>query len=120
MLSRIAFEGNVIRAELFDRKTAEETRTFLESVLRAAEAHACTRVLIRVSASKPLFKVDQYGIGEYLRLLGENRSYRVALLSDTEETHMSHQYVELLARQHHAAVRSFRNEQAALEWLRRG
>lgn len=118
MLSRIAFEGDYIRADLFDRQTAEETRGFLESVVRAAAANGCTRALIRVRSSKPMFKVNEYGIGEYLKLLGENRSYRVALLSDCEEMHMSHEYVELLAKQHRAAVRSFRNEQAALEWLR--
>ena len=77
MICRIAIEGDYIRAELFDRETAQETRSFLESVLRAAGAHACTRALIWVRSSRPMFRVDEHGIGEYLKLLGENRSYRV-------------------------------------------
>jgi hypothetical protein len=42
---------------------------------------------------------------------------KVALVSDTKDLAMSHQYVELLAKQRGLAIRAFDNEQAGVEWL---
>lgn len=118
MLSQITCEGDYIRAVLFDRQSAAETRSFLESVIAAATMHDCSHVLISVRASRPLFKVDDYGISDYFSVLRDNPAYRVALLSDSEETYASHRYIEALARLFRARVKSFRSEAAALEWLR--
>lgn len=119
VLTHISFNGDHIRAELADRQTARETREFLRAVIAAADQHQCARVLIQVRDSKPLFKVEEYGISAYFKLLAQNPSYRVALLSDTEELRVSHEYVVVLARQHGAQVQSFRSEADAVAWLRR-
>jgi hypothetical protein len=42
---------------------------------------------------------------------------RIALVGDTRDLRMSHDYIELLARQRGLNVRSFAVEAAALEWL---
>lgn len=118
MLCRIRYEKEgYVRAELFDRRTAQETRDFLESIIATAAENDCPRVLISVKASAPLFQVEQYGLSQYFRTLGGNRSYRVALVSDSDETYASHQYIEFLARQRDARVKSFRGDAPALEWL---
>ena len=118
MLSRVRFEQEgYVRAEIFDRRTAQETRGFLESIIATAAEHDCPRVLISVRASAPLFQVEQYGLSKYFRTLSDNRSYMVALVSDSDETHASHQYIEFLARQYGARVKSFRSDRPALAWL---
>ncbi len=107
-----------LKAELTGRETAAETRDFLRAVAAAAAAHSFRHVLISVRTSKPLFKVDDYGIGEFLSMVANEKEGRVALLADSEEVRTSHEYVEVLARQCGAQVRSFRSEAAAVEWLR--
>jgi len=114
----IAREQDYLRAELIGRETAVETREFLRAVAAAAMTHGLRRVLISIRSSKPLFRVDDYGIDEFLRLLAAEPGSRVALLADSEELRASHEYIEVLARQCEAQVRSFRNEAAAVEWLR--
>lgn len=117
VLSKVEFKGDHIRAELCDRQTALETREFLKAVTAAAEEHQCGRVLISVRDSKPLFKVEEYGISAYFKALAGNRAYRVALLSDSEEIRVSHEYIVLLANQYGARVQSFRSEAEAVQWL---
>lgn len=118
VLAKISFEGDYLKAELSDRETAGETREFLRAVTAAAEAHRCGRVLILVRDSAPLFKVEQYGISALFKRMAGNRSYRVALLGDSEELRVSHEYIVLLANQHGANVASFRSEPDAVRWLR--
>ena len=115
--ARIAYQGGYLRAELSDRQTAEETRDFLRSVVAAATAHQCDRVLISIKDSKSLFKVEEYGISAYFKLLASNPSFRVSLLSDVEEVRVSHEYIVLLAHRYGAQVRSFRSEPDAVAWL---
>jgi len=117
VLNRIIFTGDHIRAELSERQTALETREFLAAAAAAAQAHQCGRVLIVVKDSKPLFKVEEYGISEYFKALAANRAFKVALLSDAGEIRASHEYIALLASQHRAQVQSFSSEPDALKWL---
>lgn len=117
VLTRITFRGDHIRAELFDRQTALETREFLQALTTAAERHRCGRVLISVRDSKPLFKVEEYGISAYFKALADNQDCRVALLSDSEEIRVSHEYIVLLANQCGARVQDFRSEPEAVKWL---
>ena len=117
MLNRIVFIGDYIRAELSERQTALETREFLAAAAAAAQAHHCGRVLVVVKDSRPLFKVDEYGISAYFKALAANPAYRVALLSDAGEIRASHEYIALLASRQRAQVRSFSSEPDALQWL---
>jgi hypothetical protein len=117
VLNKIIFIGDYIRAELSERQTALETREFLAAAAAATLAHQCGRVLVVVKDSKPLFKVDDYGISEYFKALAANPAYKVALLSDAGEIRASHEYIALLASQQRAQVQSFSSEPDALKWL---
>ena len=107
-----------LRAELFDRETAEEAQAFIRALSAKAVQGGWTRVLISVHNSRPIFKLQAYGIPEYFRGLAENPANRVALVSDSDAMRSSQQYIEMLGREHGAKVRAFKDEAAALEWLR--
>src|SRR6266849_4229368 len=113
MLCEITVEAGYLKADLFNRQTAEETRDALAAIAAEARKHKCSQILISVHASRPIFKVEQYGLPDYFRELG-----RIALTGDSSELRISQQYIESLARQNGINVRSFPNEQAALHWFK--
>jgi hypothetical protein len=119
MLYKITIEPDHLRAELFNRETMEETRAFLKIVADSALKHSRSRVLMSVRSSNPVFTVERSGFLSYFRKLAEDPEHRIALLGDSEELGISHQYVELIGRQHGLNVQSFREEAAALSWIRR-
>lgn len=113
--------GDHLYAALAGRETGDEMREFLLAVQAACRAAACPRILLSVRASRPVFKPEDYGLS------GQTRGYvnelvtpacRVALLGDTSELNAAHEYIELRARQQNINVRAFRDEAAALRWLR--
>jgi len=107
-----------LRAELFGRKTVEETLGFVHALVAEARARAATRILIWVRNSHPIFKVEQYKLSEQFKQLAALKDVRVALLADSDEVRASHQYIEVLAAQQGANVRAFREESRAVNWLR--
>jgi len=113
MLCEITVEAGYLRVDLFNRETAEETRDALAAIAAEARKHKCSQILISVHASRPIFKVEQYGLPDYFRELG-----RIALTGDSAELRISQQYIESLARRNGINVRSFPNEQAALYWFK--
>lgn len=115
MTYRIAFEGEILRAELSHRETVEEMRQFLQAVVRNSARSAT--ILIQVRASKPLFHVERDGLVELLQRVASAPQHRIALLADTQYLHSSHEYLELIARQRGLRVRSFRSETEARDWL---
>lgn len=106
-----------LRADLYDRKTAQETRAFLEALVIEVLKGAHNGVLIAVHRSRAIFKVQEYEAASFLQGLAERRSVRVALIADREDVRSAHEYVELLAAQRGAQVRSFDDEAAAIRWL---
>jgi hypothetical protein len=110
-------EQDHLRAELFGRQTAEETREFVAALLDEARKHSATRILIWVRSSRPIFKVEQYKLSDQFKQLAVRKDARVALLADSDEVRASHQYIEVLAAQQGAQVRAFRDESRALHWL---
>lgn len=117
MWHQITVESDYLRAELFGRQTAEETGDFLRALAAESAKHQCPRILISVHSSKPVFTVEKYGIDEYLDC-ASRLSAKIALLGDSDELRIAHQYVESLARQRGVDLRAFREEAAALNWLR--
>ena len=107
-----------LRAELLDRETIDETREFLAALAQAARKHNSSRVLICVHSSRPIFRIEQYQASAYLKELAARPQFRVALVAHRADVRAAHQYVELLARQQCAGLRSFDDEDAAIEWLR--
>jgi hypothetical protein len=106
-----------LRAELFARETVAETVEFVHALVAQAERTQCTRVLVWVRRSRPIFRVEQYRLSELFRQIAANRDARVALLADSEDVRAAHEYIEVLARQNGAAVRAFRDEATARDWL---
>jgi len=113
---RITLDRGVLRAELFGRETIEETRTFFQAVLRASRDTRCPRILISIRSSKPVFQLERHGLIEYFRELAET-SPRIALLGDSRDLRLSHEYVELITGQLGLNVRSFPDEAAAHRWF---
>jgi hypothetical protein len=118
MLYKITIEPDHLRAELFNRETMEETRTFLQIVASSALKHARSGILMSVRSSNPVFTVERSGFLAYFKKLAEDPEHRIALLGDSEELGISHQYFELIGRQHGVNVQSFRDEATALQWIR--
>jgi len=118
--THVVREDGHLRAELAGRQTARETAQFLGEAAAAALRHRLTRILIVVRQSRPIFKVEDYSLSEYFKAMAEQPGYRIALVSDTAEGYAAHGYIEVLARQRGLAVRAFRDEPGALEWLRAG
>ncbi len=118
MLCEITVGPGYLKADLFDRQTADEERDALAAIAAEARKHACSQILISVHASKPLFKVEQYGLPNYFREFGKISECRIALTGDSNELRLSQQYIELLARRNGVNVRSFPNEEAALSGFR--
>ena len=113
---RIALDRGVLRAELFGRESVEETKAFFDAVLRASRESRCPRILISVCSSTPVFQLERHGLIEYFRELADT-SRRIALLGDSRDLRLSHEYVEVIAGQHGLNVRSFPDEAAAHRWF---
>ena len=115
---RISTGNGFLRADLLERETADETRTFLHSVVLATVNHRCSRVLVHVRLSKPLFTVERHGVLRILKRIASDPTHKIALLGDTLELGMSHDYVSLLGRQQGICLRSFQSEAEAVAWLK--
>jgi hypothetical protein len=105
-----------VHAELYQRDTADEMRTFLEAVKAACLEHGCPNILVAIRASRAVFKPEEYGLGTYASAMA-TPACRVALVGDSSELHHAHEYIELVARQQGMNVRSFRDDRVAVRWL---
>src|SRR5712691_3680556 len=114
---RISAEPGYLKAELFGRQTADETRKFLEALRAAALEHRRARILVCVRNSKPIFTVERYGISRYLDIAFKS-AYKIALMGDTLELRIAHQYIAMLAVMRGVDLRTFQDEIVAIEWLR--
>jgi hypothetical protein len=118
MLYKITIEPDYLKADLFNRETVKETQEFFEVVADSALQHQLCRILISVHSSSPLFAVGRTGFLTRFRDVSANPSHRIALVADTEELSVSHQYVEALGRQQGINVRNFRDEVSGAVWCR--
>jgi hypothetical protein len=107
-----------LKAEMVGRETVEETQDFIAAVADEARKNNSSRILISVRRSRPIFRVEQYRISEQFRVLAANPAVRVALVADIDEIRAAHGYIEVLAAQNGANVRAFRDDGAAIEWLK--
>ena len=118
MLYRIATERDYLRADLFNRETAEEAREFFDAVADYATRHHRARILISVHSSNPMFTVERSGFLTRFTNIGVDPSHKIALIADDQELNHSHEYLVLVGQMHGMNVRHFRDEPSALEWLR--
>jgi hypothetical protein len=118
MLCEITVGPGYLKADLFNRNTAEETRDALAAIMAEVRKHRYSQILIAVHASRPIFKLEQSGLLEFFRQLGDMSECRIALTGDSQELRLSQQYVEAVARRHGINVRSFPSQHAALDWFK--
>jgi hypothetical protein len=96
---KITLDRGVLRAKLFGRETVEDTKAFFQALISAARQSRCPSILISVRSSKPIFQLERHGLIEYFGELAVT-SPRIALLGDSRDLRLSHEYAELIARQH--------------------
>ena len=106
-----------LRAALHGRDTADEMRDFLLAVHAASKQHDLPKIVMSVRQSRAIFKPEDYGLSGYVNEL-VTPACQIALVGDTRELHTAHEYIEMVARQQGVNVRAFRDEQAALSWMR--
>ena len=106
-----------LRAELSNRTSGAETKAFLEAIAAESRRTGCVKVLVSVRGSLPIFKVEQYALSEFLKLIAATPAAKIAITADSAEVRAAHQYVELLARQQGCDVRAFADEPSAVDWL---
>jgi hypothetical protein len=117
MRYRITAEAGYLKAELFERRTAEETRVFLDAVAAEGVKRQLRIALMSVHASDPIFSLERYGFSAFVNL-AEQISDRIALMADSPELRIAHEYAAMLARWRGINVRTFRDEAAAIKWLK--
>ena len=113
---RVTVESGYIRAELFNRQTLEETKSFLDDTVAATSRHGCSHVLICINNAKPIFTVERYGFSHYLEIARAGK-YKIALVGSNRELRLAHQYYATLAQVRGVNLRAFSDEADALTWL---
>lgn len=108
-----------LHADAYGRKTAEDTRRFLQAVADEALKSGVDRVLISVHASRPIFRVQQFGLSEFLETVASRPAHRIAIVADSFEGRLAQQYVVRIARERGLNIASFRSEEAAARWIQR-
>jgi hypothetical protein len=116
MRFKIIAEPRFLRATLYNRQTAEQTGEFLTAVATECIRLKCYRVLISVRSSKPIFTLEKYGFSSFVEL-ALRYSGKFAVLTDSAEMRLAHEYAVMLARLRGVNARTFRDETAAVAWL---
>jgi hypothetical protein len=119
MRYEIVAEPQLVRATLLHRRTAEETRKFLSALTAECTRLGCFDILVSVRASKPIFTLERYGFSSFIRIALKN-SAKIAVCTDNAEQRVAHEYAVMLARLRGVNVRTFRDEAAAVAWLKNG
>lgn len=116
---RLKFElrGDVLRVDIQGRETAEETREIAEKTFAERERHGALAIAMVIRESRPIFKVEEYGLSAIFARLSAVPGLRLAAVAEDGALHSAHEYIEVLARQRGVAYRAFRSEAAAMEWL---
>ena len=113
---RMGLEQGYVKCELFNRRTVDETRKFIEAGIAEVSKHRCPNVLICIRNSKAVFTLERYGFSHYLETAFQSK-YRIALVGDSLELRIAHQYIATLARIRGVNLRAFPEETAAISWL---
>jgi hypothetical protein len=116
MRYQLTLHSAYLRADLFHRRSAEETREFLEVVAAQAIKNERWRVLICVHASDPIFTVEKYGLSSFIDI-AQRYAEKIALVADTREVRIAHEYATVLVRIAGVDIKTFREEPAAIAWL---
>jgi hypothetical protein len=107
-----------LRAEIARRVTLAEARHAVHAIIREMTALALRRAMIVVRESEPVAWLRMHAIADVLHHARAVRGLRVALVADSWELYTSHQEVMVLARHRGIQIESFRDEAAAVKWLK--
>ena len=106
-------------AEMTDRETSEETAEFVRGLVAGLIDHNANRLLISVRSSRPIYKVEGWGLSEAMSRIERIPGLRIAFISDTKEMRMAQEYIRLLVVQRGVAAMNFESEDEAVAWLRK-
>jgi hypothetical protein len=116
MQLRIVRETEYLRADLHGRETPEEMREAIWAILAECRRSGLSNVLISTRKSRPLFKVQEFGLSAFLEEMSS--ACKVALVAENQELRASDEYIATMAQQKSMNVRAFRSETVAARWLR--
>jgi hypothetical protein len=111
------FHPQYLKATVRKRESVEDSKTAAAAIFEHLETRGLTRLLVAAEESDPIFRVELYGLGEWLQRLSALAVEKIALVSDSTELYASHQYIELIAGQRGVALKAFRSQSEALGWL---
>jgi hypothetical protein len=118
MKYRIVVEGDFLRSDLYDRTTLEETRAFLRALRARQRTFGGRRILLSVRQSTPLFRTNGgTSLLDDFESIAPDDGYRIALVGDSRDLRLSHEYLEGLASRRSINLRSFPDEASARRWL---
>lgn len=109
-------EPGYVRAILINRQTAEETGEFLRAVAAECIGLRCYHLLISGRSSRPIFRAEKYGFSSFVETALKH-SGKIAVLADSAELRIAHEYAVMLARLRGVNARVFRDDRAAVAWL---
>lgn len=104
-------------AEMTDRETSDETAEFVRGLVAGLAEHKANRLLISVHASRPIYKVEGWGLSGAVEAIKAIPDFRVAFVADTHEMEMAQQYIALLLAQRGIVTRNCASEAEAVAWL---
>jgi len=113
----VSEKSGYLFAQLFGRETAGEMQEFLRAVVQENRTYRRSSIFLDVRSSRPLFHSERPGLFDFFKELAGDPSCKIALLGDTRDLCICHEYVALLAQQQGLRVRSFRDRAAVLAWL---
>jgi hypothetical protein len=117
MKYNITSQSTYLVGQLFGRETAEEMREFLHAVASENKTFQRSHILLDVRASRPLFHIERLELFDCIKQLCIGPSCKIALLGDSRDLCISHEYLALRALQEGLNVRSFRDWVEAFDWL---
>ena len=118
MRYRIEPREGYLLAEMTDRETSEETAEFVRALVAGLAEHKANRVLISVHTSRPIYKVEGWGLSGAIEAIKAIPGFRVAFIADSHDMTMAQQYIALLLGQKGIATRNCQSEAEAVAWLR--
>ena len=116
MQIRIARDSGYLRVDLAGRESPADMREAIHKMLEECRRHEMPAVLICTRASRPLFRVDEFGLPAFLDEM--TGACKVAMVAENAELRASDDYIATVARQKRLAVRTFVDEASAVRWLR--
>lgn len=109
-------EGYLL-AEMADRETSEETAEFVRALVAGLAEHKAKRLLISVHSSRPIYKVEGWGLSGAMEAIKAIPGFRVAFIADSHDMEMAQEYIALLLAQRGIATRNCTSEAQAVAWL---